>query len=63
MDLKSTVAVNKKILMLIESKYPDPPSTWTNTPETRYYRRVSMDTTQAQQALEHGGLSTPQEPD
>ena len=62
MDLKQTIITNRNILALIESKYPDPPSCWPQTPESRYYTKLLQDTQHAQEALRHGGLATPPDP-
>ena len=59
MYLSATIATNKRILALIESKYQELWPAAYNTPEARYYRMLKRDTAQAEDALAHTGLATP----
>jgi hypothetical protein len=59
MDLKATIATNKRILALIQSKYQELWPAAYNTPEARYYRMLERDTAQAEAALTHSGLASP----
>lgn len=58
MDLHQTIATNKKILALIESKYEELWPAAFNTPEARYYHMLTKDTVQAEYALNNAGLSS-----
>ena len=59
MDLQKTVAVNRKLIALIESKYQEPVYAWPNTIERRYFEKLQLDTYQAEKALKAGGLALP----
>lgn len=59
MDLAQTIAINNRILVLIESKYEELWPAAYNTPEARYYRMLARDTDQAKLALSHSGIAVP----
>lgn len=51
MNLEETIKVNRKIMSLIESKYPDkfPPSY--PTPDSRYYAKLARDIAEADHSI------------
>lgn len=53
MRIKTNVEVNKKIMALIKSKYPEDFPDEYNTPESRYYKRLELDTEEAEQYLKN----------
>lgn len=53
MRISTNVVVNKKIMALIKSKYPEDFPGAYNTPESRYYRRLNLDTEEAEQYLKN----------
>lgn len=57
MDLRETIYTNGEIMRLVRSKYDDVFPGAYNTPEARYYRILAQDSTRAQGALAHRGLS------
>lgn len=52
MNLKETTKINRKIMVLIRSKNPEDFPNAYNTPESRYYRRLELDTEEAERYLE-----------
>ena len=56
MNLPDTIALNQKLLALIETKYLDPPYLWPRGPDRTYYNHVLKDTTQAQIVLKRTGI-------
>jgi hypothetical protein len=62
MDLAETITVNRQIMKLIASKYPELfPAAYNNIDAT-YYKRLQRDTQHVEQAMRHGGLALPPEP-
>lgn len=52
MNLKDTIKINKKIMALIKSKHSEDFPGVSTTPEARYYRRLALDTEEAESYLE-----------
>jgi hypothetical protein len=61
MNLAETIKVNRQIMQLISSKYPELFPAAYNHLDARYYRALLRDTTHAEQAMKHGGLALPPE--
>jgi len=59
MNLQDTVLVNRKIMHLIKSKYDELFPSGYNNYDANYFKRLKRDTTQAEDALQHGGLALP----
>jgi len=57
MNLQQTIKINKLIMALISSKYPDISFVNNKSFEARYFVKLVEDTKVAQSALNHKGLA------
>lgn len=57
MNIQQTLAINKKIMTLIEQKRPDPYYLWPRNLEARYYEQLVLDNHKAAQAMKAGGIA------
>jgi len=55
MTFKETIEVNKKIMKLIRSKFPEEFPTGYPSPDYTYYTRLERDVEAAERCLRHAG--------